>query len=121
MSEDHVRELADMVGGKIEEMHKLPDGSGFAVMAMPLPADHWLLKDGTDEPPAPLRIGRGYQRDRLVRQIRSAAQYAIRAATMNGKVNDFDPDAMAQNFVIGVLGYATDDGLLHADEGGACK
>ena len=45
--------------------------------------------------------------------VRAAAKYAIRSATMNGQENDFDPDAMVQNFVVAMLGYHTPDGLSH--------
>jgi hypothetical protein len=113
MNADHpVQQIADAVGGKIEEMAHLPDGSGFAVMSMPLPKDHWLTKPGWNVPPMPLRCGT----DHPLRQVRNelvreAARYAIRASTMNGKENDFDPDAMVQNFVVAMLGYHTPDGL----------
>jgi len=111
MSEDLVNQLAKDVGGKIEEMQRLPDGSGFAVMSMPLPKDHWLTKEGFNEPPAPFLMGtENTQRDELVKKIRIAAKYAIRASTMNGKIDDFDPDAMVQNFVVGMVGYFTPDG-----------
>lgn len=49
MSEEHVRQLADYVGGTIEEMGSLDDGSGFAVMSMPLPEDHWIYGDPDKE------------------------------------------------------------------------
>lgn len=116
MSEELVRKLAEDVGGKIEEMERLPDGSGFATMSMPLPKDHWLTKEGFDEPPAPLRIGTGEERTELANKIRVAAKYAVRASTMNGKIDDFDPDAMVQNFVVGMLGYWIHDGLSHIDD-----
>ena len=44
-------------------------------------------------------------------RIRSAAQWAIRASTMCGKDEDFDPDAMVQNMVVAMLGYHTPDVL----------
>lgn len=116
MSEKDVERLADMVGGKIEEMQRLPDGSGFAIMSMPLSKDHWLTKEGFDEPPAPMKIGVGPQRDDLAKMIRLAAKFAVRASTANGKIEDFDPDAMVGNFVIGMLGYWTDDGDSHLGE-----
>jgi hypothetical protein len=111
MSEEIVRELAGMVGGTIEEMQRLPDGSGFAVMAMPLPANHWLTQDGFSVPPMPLRMGASLQRGLAEAAIKAAARYAIRASTMNGKEVDFDPDAMVQNFITGLLGYYTHSGL----------
>lgn len=111
--EDLVHRLAEAVGGEIEECQALSDGSGFAVMSMPLPKDHWLTKEGWNEPPAPWKIGLSPERDALVARIRVAAKYAIRASTMNGKIDDFDPDAMVNNFVIGMLGYYTHDGDTH--------
>ena len=40
-----------------------------------------------------------------------AAKYAVVGATMRGKDTDFDPDALVQNMVVGLLGYFTHDGL----------
>lgn len=106
--------LAENCGGTIESVTKLPDGSGFATMTMPLPKDHWLTADGHNEPPAPLRVGTDSPaRAVLVQQVTAAARYAVRAATDNGKINDFDPDAMVQNMVVGLLGYFTPDGFSH--------
>lgn len=111
MSEKLVRKLAKDVGGKIEEMQRLPDGSGFAVMSMPLPKDHWLTVPGHTKPPTPFLMGTDDpRRKEWVEKIRSAGKYAVRATTMNGKDSDFDPDAMIQNFVVGMLGYFTPDG-----------
>ena len=81
-------------------------------MSMPLPTGHWLTAQGYDVPPMPMRMGtsdpgRAIKAD----QIRAAAKYAIRASTNNGQEIDFDPDAMVQNFVVGLLGYWTPDGL----------
>jgi hypothetical protein len=52
----------------------------------------------------PMRVGVGSKRDALAHQIRAAARYAIRASTMRGQEMDFDPDALAQNMVVGLLG-----------------
>jgi hypothetical protein len=60
--------------------------------------------------PAPMRVGVGPMRSELAKQIRAAARYAIRASTMNGKETDFDPDAMVQNMIVGMLGCWTNDG-----------
>lgn len=117
MSFEHVEQIAKAVGGKIDSAGVLPDGSGFATMSMPLPKDHWLTKEGYNEPPMPFRIGSGdslkmgMDRQMWAEALRDAARYAIRAATMNGKIEDFDPDAMVQNFVVGCLGYWTTTGL----------
>lgn len=105
-----VTELADMLEAKIEESGALPDGSGFATLSMELPKDHWLYQSN-DAPPMPWRIGEGKERMMLAEGIRAAARYAIRAATMSGKDENFAPDAMVQNFIVGMLGYWTEDGL----------
>jgi hypothetical protein len=108
-----LKKLANMAGGKIEEVGgPLPDGSGFAVMSFPLPKDHWLTKEGYDNPPMPFRMGMSDpRREEWAAKIREAARYAIRASTDNGKIDDFDPDAMVQNFTTGMLGYWTPTGL----------
>ncbi len=107
-----VEQIVKAVGGTITEAAQLPDGSGFAVMSMPLPKDHWLYAEGHNNPPMPFRIGTDDPRRTDLRKlVITAARYAIRAATMNGKEQDFDPDAMVQNFVIGMLGYNTPDAL----------
>lgn len=93
----------------------LPDGSAFATMSFTLPADHWLTAEGYNVPPMGMRMGQGPTRDEYAEKIRAAARYAVRAATMNGKENDFDPDAMVQNMVVGLLGYWTEDGLSYYD------
>src|SRR3990167_59999 len=110
---DIVQRLAANAGGTITECAALPDGSGFAVISMPLPKTHWLYADdgSYEPPPMPMRMGCD-DPGRKIRadQIRAAARYAIRAATMKGKEIDFDPDAMVQNFIVGLLGYWTPDG-----------
>lgn len=89
---------------------RLPDGSGFFVQAFPLPQTHWIYSERHEEPPMPMQVGTGPERDALAKQIRHAARWAIRASTMRGKEMDFDPDAMIQNLIIGLLGYWTEDG-----------
>lgn len=85
----------------------LPDGSAFATMSLPLPSDHWLTA-----PQAEWDSGRGEFVDtphpilthQMREQVVAAARYAIRGATMLGTCNDFDPDAMVQNFVYALCG-----------------
>jgi len=111
--------LAENVGGKIEEVGLLPDNSGFATMTMELPKNHWLYGETEDyeAPPMPMRLGTDSpHHDVLVRMIWAAAKYAIRSATGNGKIDDYDPDAMCQNFVVGLIGYHTPDGLSSEDD-----
>jgi hypothetical protein len=88
----------------------LPDGSAFFTASFPLPKDHWLYEDAENNPPMPMQIGTGPERSRIAQDVRNAARYAIRASTMNGKEMDFDPDAMVQNMIVGLLGYWTPDG-----------
>lgn len=84
----------------------LPDGSACALASLPLPATHWLYAEreyapGADEPkelPAPILTHA--QRDAVVAAIR----YAVRGATMCGKEQDFDPDALVQNAVYALCG-----------------
>lgn len=90
----------------------LPDGSGFSRISMPLPKNHWLLRDEDNVSPAPFRMGVNHPcRKGFEEALRSAGKYACRCATMNGTQMDFDPDALIQNLIIGFLGYYTDDGL----------
>lgn len=102
-------ERLTMTGTKDDGVTVLPDGSAFAVGSLPLPKDHWLYEE-CGEAPAPMRIGVGPQRTELANQIRSAVQYAVRASTRSGRDMDFDPDAMVQNVVVGMLGLWTQDG-----------
>jgi hypothetical protein len=130
-----VKELADGVGGRITECAALPDGSGFAIMSMPLRTDHWIYEKGADgfcqPPPMPFRMGsrdhvvvamfpnEGFPhrhtarltKNQFAQRIRDAAKYAVRGATMHGEEMDFDPDALLQNLIVGMLGYWTADGL----------
>jgi len=103
----------------IDTITVLPDGSAFGVFSMPLPEDHWLYQTDaegfTGPPPMTLRMGEGPARTEMAAKVRTAARWAIKASTRNGKEVDFDPDAMAQNVVIGLLGYWTPDGLSGDD------
>jgi len=116
MSIEHVQQLAEMVGGKIESAGVAPDGSGFATMSMPLPKDHWIYAKTTAgwslPPPMPFRMSANDpMRREWSEKVREAAKYAVRGATMGGTAMDFDPDALVQNLIVGMFGYHTDDGL----------
>jgi len=116
-SEKDVQRLITEAGGTLHEIGALPDGSGFATASFPLPKDHWLYANGYNVPPMPLRMGcDDPRRQEFNEMVCAAARYAIRASTMNGKHNDFDPDAMVQNMVVGLLGYHTDSGLSDLDD-----
>jgi hypothetical protein len=105
VSFDKVQEIADHVGGKITEAGVLPDGSGFAIMSMPLPKRHWIYGgaiEGFEAPPMPFRMGSGehcvfapqrpgpvpeiMSREDVATRIRAAGRYAVRAATMKGGI-----------------------------------
>ena len=88
-------------------MYKLPDGSGFFVASMPLPKSHWLYaphgawdtaRDEYAECPKPILTNEQRQ------AVTAAARYAIRGATMNGQIQDFDPDALVLNFCYALCG-----------------
>ena len=94
----------------------LPDGSVSFTASMPLPEDHWIYEPKT-APPRGLRCGTDNElRKTLEEHIAAAAKYAISGATMNGKEMDFDPDALVQDMIVGLLGYYTDNGRTD-DEG----
>ena len=58
----------------------------------------------------PLRMGTDHpQHAAMVQAIWEAAKYALRSSTMNGK-EELDPDALCQNFVVGLIGYYTPSG-----------
>ena len=72
--------------------HVLPDGSAFMTASFPLPDDHWLYERATD----------GYVGDPPKGSLREAARWAVKATTNGGRILDFDPDAMVQNFLYAV-------------------
>lgn len=109
-----LRAMVESAGGKLGEVvGPFPDGSGAATASLPLPDGHWYRAEGRNVPPMPLRCGEseGVLRRELEEACRAAARYALRASTMNGRAESFDPDAVVQNFVVGMLGYHTGDGL----------
>lgn len=117
-TENQVKEMIVLAGGQVKEVGELPDGSGFATASFPLPKDHWLYVDnGFEAPPMPFRMGTDDPRYRdFQAKVKAAARYAVRAATMKGKDDDFDPDALVQNMLVGMFGYHTPDGLSHLDD-----
>jgi len=101
-------------------LYELSDGSGCGFMSLPLPKDHWIYETSADgftgPPPMPMRMGNHNPlRDKYTKEICAAARYAIKASTRCGREQDFDPDAMERNFIIGLLGYFTPDGLSSND------
>ncbi len=91
------------------DMMVLPNGSACCVASSPLPKDHWIYAEPGD-PPMGLRMGASEERTAMVEKVREAAQYAVRGATMSGTATGFDPDALVQNMIVGLLGYYTVDG-----------
>lgn len=108
-----LQNLAQAMSGKLDEVSPpLPDGSGFATMSLPLPKSHWLYEEKENIPPSGMQIGKeSPYRKELEGKIIAAARYAVRTATMNGKIIDFDPDALVQNMQVGLLGYWTASGF----------
>ncbi len=104
----------------MSEITVLPDGSAFGVMSLPLPDDHWLFAEpesGYEKPPIPMQMGTDDpRRVEMKKKLQQAGRYAIRTATANGKIVDFDPDALIQSLVVGMLGYNTSDGLSYIEE-----
>lgn len=95
---------------EFSEPVELPDGSGVMTGKFPLPKDHWIYED-SGEPPMPMKMGVGDPvRKKMTEQVRAAAQFALRCATMSGEDMDFDPDAVIQELIVGLFGYHTKDG-----------
>ena len=113
MSESLITELARNLDATIDEVARLPDGSGFAIMSMSLPKSHWLYAEPEfNVPPMPMRMGKDDpEREKMTGMLRAVGRYAVRCATLNGKDDDFDPDALVGNLIIGMLGYYTETGL----------
>lgn len=93
----------------------LPDGSSFFTMSFPLPENHWLHLPGFNDSPAPFMEESKDNRKEWQEKITKAAKYAIRSATMNGKIVDFDPDAMLQQIIVGLIG---EDNVLRTSSEG---
>jgi len=114
MSVEDVEKLVKDMGGELTSVSgPLPDGSGFATAKFPLPEDHWLYADHDNIPPMGLRCTDPQLRQELKRIITEAGRYAYRGASLNGKEDDIDPDALVKNLWVGLLGYFTPDALTH--------
>lgn len=106
-AEDAARNVDSAAATSYGDPTLLPDGSAFAVMSFPLPADHWLYAprqyaDGAVEPrelPRPI-----LNHDDHREAVTAAVRYAIRGATNCGAEPDFDPDALVQNAVYALCG-----------------
>lgn len=118
-SEQHLDRAKDAeLFPEVSPITRLPDGSAFFTASYPLPPDHWLYAEreyalGADEPkelPEPILTHQ--QRETVVAAIR----YAVRGATMCGKGDDFDPDALVQNAVYALCGPFTK--AREAEKGG---
>ena len=85
----------------------LPDGSGFGILSLPLPKDHWLYAEREYEESAiePKDLPAPILTHALRQQVIDAIRYAVRSATNCGKEDDFDPDALVQNAVYALCGH----------------
>lgn len=113
--EEVIPETVRQIDAQMRNAVELPDGSGAFTGSFPLPKDHWMFDstgEGSGQPPMPFRMGVVSPfRPVFEKAIRQAAEYAVRASTACGTDKDFDPDAMVNNMIIGLLGYFTEDGL----------
>ena len=84
----------------------LLDGSGFGILSLPLPKDHWLYAEREYEEDAvePKDLPAPILTHALRQQVIDALRYAVRSATNCGKETDFDPDALVQNAVYALCG-----------------
>ncbi len=92
----------------------LPDGSAFAILEMPLPDNHWLYekKNDFEVPPMLMRMGTtDPRRKEFEAALRQAGKYALRNSVFSPDEVGFDPDALLQNLIVGLLGYHTPNGL----------
>jgi len=128
--------LAEAHGGKVKMLDQIIPNVGSAIMSFPLSEDHWLYQRDecpngvkANVPPMPFRLGISDQitiatpyrsvtlnRAQFDEAILAAAQYGVRCATYNGAEDDFDPDAMVRNVIIGMSGYYTADGFTGDSE-----
>lgn len=119
---DMISELADGIGGTVREVGIHPGGgSGFAVLSLELPKDHWLYTTTEDgfTPPAPwplLYPGHTLAREYLSRELQPGVQYGIKTVTYNGREDDFDPDAMVNQILNGIFGVHTSTGRSTSEE-----
>jgi hypothetical protein len=82
--------------------------------------NHWVMRQGQNIPPTPPAITVAFpEGDRITlaravthKELRTAARFAIRAATNNGTILDFDPDALIQNLEIALFGSSANLGRL---------
>jgi len=92
---------------KIKNIIKTPDGFA-GVVSLPLKKKHWIFQE-SGEPPAPLKIKSIETRIQLENMFRDVIKYAVRGTTASGTDMDFDPDALVQNFFVGMFGYYPSD------------
>lgn len=100
---DHLRDDAALSASGREDAPSptiLPDGSAFFVASFPLPETHWLYQRDPD----------GFIGDPPTGTVRDAARWAVKAATDGGRISDFDPDAMVQNFLYALRRVVGDGG-----------
>lgn len=109
-----VSKLNDLSISSSLNANVLPEWANSQVLNLPLPTDHWLTQVGYEETPAPFLMGTNNPKHQeWVDKIWAAGKYAVRGVTLNGESMDFDPDALVQNFVVGMIGYRTPDGTRY--------
>ena len=80
--------------------------------------DHWVMDAGPNERPLPLPTIAALLPDRISvvtrDSVRAAARFAIRAATANGTLLDFDPDALVIDLTNALCGPCANLGRLES-------
>jgi len=102
--QSEISQLKDKKKPKIESVANFPDGHTAMVVSFPLRKTHWIFQD-SGEPPKPLDMASTEERMFLESKFKDVVKYAVKCSTMSGKYMDFDPDAMIQNFMVGMFGY----------------
>jgi hypothetical protein len=93
-------------------MNVLPDGSACFIGSFPLPKDHWLYDENVQPRPlCPDLWPLNYLREK----VRAAGRYAVCAATNNGTIQDFDPDAVVQALELALCGAGVPAQILEGE------
>lgn len=81
-------------------------GPSFSLTSFKLPKEHWIFAPREYAPGAenPIELKAPILDHSSRQAVIDAVRYAIRGATMNGKVHNFDPDALVQNAVYALCG-----------------
>jgi hypothetical protein len=84
-------------------------------------ADHWVMSRGENIQPTPLPTVFAMMPEGTVHvvtreSVRDAARFAIRAATANGTILDFDPDALVIDLQNALCGHSANLGVFEPKE-----